>query len=73
VLTNEKTKTKKQKTTYNNHAVSGVMVSVLIWSVVNHGFESLSGQIKNYAISICCFYGKHVALREQSLVGSESG
>ena len=35
------------------HIVGGVMVSVLISSVVDHGFESRSGQTKDYEIGTC--------------------
>jgi hypothetical protein len=45
---------------------SGVMVSLLTSSVVDHGFEHQSGQIKDYEIGICCFSGKHAALRRKS-------
>jgi hypothetical protein len=47
------------------------MDSVLASSVVDRGFEPLSGQNKDYKIGICCFSAKHVALRkkEQKLVG----
>jgi hypothetical protein len=38
------------------------MVSVLASSVVDHGFESLSDQTKDYKIGICCFSAKHAAL-----------
>ena len=31
------------------------MVSVLALSAVDHRFESISGQIKDYKIGICCF------------------
>jgi hypothetical protein len=50
------------------------MVSVLASSAVDHGFQSQSGQTKDYKISICCFSAKHTALRRKNrLVGSESG
>ena len=49
--------------------IGGVMVSVLAWNAVDRGFESRSGQTKDYEIGICCFSAKHAALR---LVGSES-
>jgi hypothetical protein len=39
------------------------MVSVLVSSVVDHGFEPLSGQTKDYEIGMCCFSGKHATLR----------
>ena len=42
------------------------MVSVLALSVVDSGFEPLSGQTKDYKISICCFSAKHATLRRKS-------
>ena len=42
------------------------MVSVLISSAVDRGFEPLSGQTKDYAIGICSFSAKHTALRRKS-------
>jgi hypothetical protein len=39
------------------------MVSVFTSSVVDRGFESRSGQTKDYDIGMCCFSAKHVALR----------
>ena len=49
------------------------MVSVLTSSAVDRGFESRSGQIKDYKIGICCFPSKHAALKRKSkdLVDSE--
>ena len=41
------------------------MVIVLASSAVNHEFEPLSGQKKNYTNGICCFSAKHVALRRK--------
>jgi hypothetical protein len=41
------------------------MVSVLTSSVVDSGFKPRSGQIKDYAIGICCFSAKHAALRKK--------
>ena len=43
------------------------MLSVLpvASSVVVSGFESLSGQTKDYRISICCFSAKHAVLRRK--------
>jgi hypothetical protein len=55
--------------------IGGVMVSVLSSSTVARGFESWSGQTKDYKIGIYCFSAKHAALsleKEQRLVGSES-
>ena len=45
------------------------MVSVLVLSVVDRGFEPRSGQTKDYEIGICCFSTKHVALRRKSKDG----
>ena len=42
------------------------MVSVLVWSAVDPGFELWSGQTKYYEIGICCFSNKHAALRRKS-------
>jgi hypothetical protein len=46
--------------------ISGVMVSVLASSVVDHGFEPRSGQTKDYKIGMCCFSAKYAALRSKS-------
>ena len=46
--------------------IGGVMVSVLVSSAVDCGFEPRSGQTKVYEIGICCFSGKHAALRIKS-------
>jgi hypothetical protein len=43
--------------------IVGVMVSMLATRVVDHGFESKSGKTKDYQMDICCFFGKHPALR----------
>ena len=43
----------------------GAMVSRLASSAVDRGFESPSGQTKDYKISICCFSDKHAALRRK--------
>ena len=42
------------------------MVSVLALSAVDRGFESRSGQTKDYKIGICCFSAKHTAIRRKS-------
>ena len=42
------------------------MVSVLDLSAVDRGFEPRSDQTKDYKIGICCFSGKHAALRRKS-------
>ena len=46
--------------------IDGVMISVLVSSVVDRGFESRSGQTKDYEIDICWFSAKHTALRRKS-------
>ena len=43
----------------------GVMVSVLASNVVDRGFESRSGQIKDYKIGICSNSAKHITLRRK--------
>ena len=47
------------------HRIGGVMVSVLVSSAVNRGFEPWLGQTKDYTIGMCCFYAKHTALRRK--------
>ena len=42
------------------------MVSVLVSSAVDRGFEPRSVQTKDYNIGICCFSDKHTALRRKS-------
>ena len=42
------------------------MVSMLILSGVEHGFEPQSGQTKDYKMGICCFSTKHAALKRKS-------
>ena len=42
------------------------MVSILILSAVDRGFEPRSVKTKNYKICICCFFAKHAALRRKS-------
>ena len=44
----------------------GGMVSVLVSSAVDHGFEPRSDQTKDYKIGICFFSAKHTALRKKS-------
>jgi hypothetical protein len=41
------------------------MISLLVLSVVERGFEHWSGQTKDYKIGICCFSAKHTALRRK--------
>ena len=55
------------RTVTNPHnRIGGVMVSVLASGVVDRGFESRSGQTKDYTIGICRFSAKHAALRRKS-------
>jgi hypothetical protein len=42
------------------------MVSVLVSSVEDHGFEHLSGQTKDYKIDICCFSAKDAAFKRNN-------
>ena len=46
--------------------IDGVMVSVLVSSAVERGFELRSGQTKDYKIGIDCLFAKHAALRRNS-------
>ena len=41
------------------------MVSVLASSAVDRGFESRSGQTKDYEIGMCCFFAKPAELRRK--------
>ena len=38
-------------------------------SVVDRGFESLSGQTKDYKVGVCCFSAKYSALMRKSKDG----
>jgi hypothetical protein len=38
------------------------MVSLVVSSAVDRGFEARSGQTKDYEIGICCFSTNHAAL-----------
>jgi hypothetical protein len=51
--------------TFILNRIDGVIDGVLASSVVDPGIESLSGQTKDYEISICCFSCKHAALRRK--------
>jgi hypothetical protein len=42
-----------------------VIFSVLVARAVDRGFETRSGQTKDYKIGICCFSAKHAALRRK--------
>jgi hypothetical protein len=46
--------------------ISGIVFRVLVSCAVDRGFESHSGQTKDYKIGICCFSTKHIALRRKS-------
>jgi hypothetical protein len=48
------------------NCISGIMVSMLVSSAVDRGFEPRSGQTKDYKIGICCFSAKHSAIRRKS-------
>ena len=50
-----------------DNLISGVMVSMLASSAVDCGFESRSGQTKDYKISVVCwFIARHAALSKKS-------
>ena len=51
---------------YFKNRIGSVMVSVLVSSAVDRGFESRADQTKDYEIGICCFSAKHSALGEKS-------
>jgi|JYMV01.1.fsa_nt_gi hypothetical protein len=52
---------------YNGDRISSVIVRVLASSAVDYGFEPLSGQSKDYKISIyCCISAKYATLRSKS-------
>ena len=42
--------------------INGVMVSVLVSSAVDHGFDPCL----DYEIDICCFFAKHTALSSKN-------
>ena len=46
--------------------IGDVMVSVLVSSAVDRGFEPQSVQTKGFKIGICCFSAKPAALRRKS-------
>ena len=41
------------------------MVDPLAYGTVHHGLGPMSGQTKDYKISICLFFAKHTALRNK--------
>jgi hypothetical protein len=48
---------------YNTNRIGGIMIRVLASSAVDRGFEPGRVIPKTIQIDICCFSGKHVALR----------
>ena len=46
--------------------MDGVMIRMLVLSAVDHGFETGSGQTKDYKIGICSFSAKHTGLKSKS-------
>jgi hypothetical protein len=46
--------------------IGGIMVSASSSCAVYRGFESRSGQTKDYKMGMCCFSDKHAALRRKS-------
>jgi hypothetical protein len=46
--------------------IGGEIISMLVSSAVDRGFEPRSGQTKDYKIGICCFSAKHAALKRKS-------
>ena len=46
--------------------IGSVMVNVLASSAIACGYESQSGQTKEYEIGICCFSTKNTSLRRKS-------
>ena len=46
--------------------MGGVMVRVLVWSVVNRGFEPQSDKTKDCKICIFCVSAKHATLRTKT-------
>ena len=48
------------------NSIGGVIVSMFASNAVDCGFESRSGQTKDYIIGICCFSAKHTVLRKKS-------
>ena len=46
----------------NKECIGGVIVSMLVSSVIDCGYEPHSGQTKDNKISICCLSGKTALL-----------
>ena len=56
---------------FDLNRISDIMVTMLVSSAVDRGFDPRSGQTKDYKIGICWFSAKHTG-KEQRLVASES-
>jgi hypothetical protein len=52
--------------------IGGVMVNMLASSAVHRGFETRSGQTKDYKIGICCFSAKDWLVQNQNNVSEWS-
>jgi hypothetical protein len=50
----------------NRGHILSLLISRTAWNTVDRGFESRSCQTKVYKTGICCFSGKHSALRNKS-------
>ena len=48
------------------YRIDGVMVSVLASSAVDRGFETQTGQTKDYKIGICCLSSTNASLGERA-------
>ena len=46
----------------SRYRIGGVIVSVLVSSAVDRGFEPRSDQTKDYTIGSCCFSANHATL-----------
>ena len=46
--------------------ISGVTISVLVWSAVDIGFQVHVGSYQRIKIDICCFSAKDATLRNKS-------
>ena len=57
---------------YCNHISCVIVISMLSPSMIDCGYESGSGQTKDYKIGVCCFSAHSTKEKEQRLVESES-
>ena len=60
---------KRVRSTYYRNRIGGVIVSMFSSSAVDRGFEPRSDQTKDYETGICCYSGKHAALRRKNKEG----